>query len=107
MRYVYINSCEHVTIVLIIIPGVDHPQGQGQIWIQSCEVIFNVFVPKDMDITPYIIWISHGRHSHPPPPPTRSPQQYVTEILSILRRINDPSLTTGTILFTSYLKYFS
>jgi hypothetical protein len=84
---------------------VDHPQGQGHILTQPCQVTFTVFVPKNLDETPNIVWVSHGCHSHPPPPPTKSPQQYLDEILGIIRRINDPSLTTGTTLFITIYKH--
>jgi hypothetical protein len=73
--------------------GVDHEQGQGQMKVIPCDVQFNQFIPIDLGSTPYIIWVSHGKHSHPPPPPTKTPEQYLNEILGIIRRINDPSLT--------------
>jgi hypothetical protein len=73
--------------------GRDHPQGQGQIQQRPCKVVFNIFRPINLQETPYIIWVSSGLHSHPPPPPSRTPDQYLKEILQVIQRIQDPSLT--------------
>ncbi|OCK82760.1 hypothetical protein K432DRAFT_211221 [Lepidopterella palustris CBS 459.81] len=61
--------------------GVDHERGQGRMNIIPCAVQFNQFIPTDLSSTPYIIWVSHGQHMHPPPPPTKPPDQYLTEIM--------------------------
>ena len=61
----------------------------------TCKVQFILFSPLDLDVTPYLIWISIGEHTHPPPPSTRTPTMYAEDITNIIRRIQCPDLTTG------------
>jgi len=75
--------------------GVDHSQGQGEMQRHPCSVQFILFSPIDLNITPYLIWISIGEHTHPPPPSTRTPLMYAEDITNIIRRIHNPELTTG------------
>ena len=88
--------------LLQIDSGVDHPQGQGHMEKHTCSVQFILFSPLDLNITPYLIWISIGEHTHPPPPPTRTPLMYAQDITNVIRRIQSPELTTG-IYFESIL----
>jgi hypothetical protein len=60
-----------------------------------CFVQFILFSPLDLLITPYLIWISIGEHTHPPPPSTRTPIMYAEDITNLIRRIHCPELTTG------------
>jgi hypothetical protein len=93
---------------ILILLGIDHPQGQGSIKKATCQVKFEIFKPLDQEAYPYLIWVSTGIHTHPPPPPIKIPIQYCTEIFSILRRINNPTLTTGKCIrnaFKIYSKY--
>jgi hypothetical protein len=75
--------------------GVDHPQGQGDIVILPCNVEFIAYLSIERNETPYFIWVSRGTHQHPPPPPTKTPEQYCNEIIKLVERINDPTITTG------------
>jgi hypothetical protein len=77
--------------------GIDHPQGQGKLEKMSCQVIFNIFRPVDLQSTPFIIWVSTGRHTHPPPPPSRSPRQYLNEILKVIQQMRDQDLISSTL----------
>lgn len=49
----------------------------------------------DINQRPYILFISHGIHKHPPPPPTKSPERILHGIENILQEIRDPTITTG------------
>ena len=60
-----------------------------------CNVQFILFTPFDLTATPYLVWISTGEHTHPPPPSTRTPTMYAEDITNIIRRIQCPELTTG------------
>jgi hypothetical protein len=91
-----------LNLLLIDSLGVDHPQGQGQMLRHACKVQFILFSPLDLNTTPYLIWISIGEHTHPPPPSTRTPIMYAEDITNIIRRIQCPELTTG-IYFESIL----
>ena len=80
--------------------GIDHPQGPGKLVHIDCEVIFHVFVPNDLEETPYIHFTSHGTHSHAPPPPNKPPMQILNEVLELVRRISNPELALGKIIQT-------
>ncbi|OCK85458.1 hypothetical protein K432DRAFT_33984 [Lepidopterella palustris CBS 459.81] len=86
--------------------GIDHVQGQGKLEYYRCSVTFNLFRPTDPIATPYIIFTSHGVHSHPPPPPTKTPEQLLTSLLGVIRSISDPSLTLNSLLKNPALHQF-
>jgi hypothetical protein len=46
---------------------------QGSIVQKKCQVKFSKIVPIDIESCPYIILVSKGIHSHPPPPPNHVP----------------------------------
>ena len=56
-----------------------HPHRIGNIIKQesiihkSCGVKYSKFIPLDLEKYPYVILISKGIHSHPPPPPSCVP----------------------------------
>jgi hypothetical protein len=75
--------------------GVDHPQGQGKLEAASCDVNFIFIEPQDLEKTPYILFTSIGEHTHTPPPPSKTPSEYIHEMAELICRINDPGLTTG------------
>lgn len=80
---------------ILNILGVDHPQGQGSIVVLPCNVEFTVYLSIERNETPYFIWVSRGTHQHPPPPPTKTPEQYCNEIMKMIEKINEPALTTS------------
>ncbi|OAF57839.1 hypothetical protein VC83_05497 [Pseudogymnoascus destructans] len=86
--------------------GVEHIQGRGKLIHTNCNVQFRLFQPYNLIDCPYIIWTSHGVHCHPPPPPSRTPQQLVDSLLTVIKKINDPSLTTRTLLKNPALQSF-
>lgn len=60
-----------------------------------CSVKWNIYIPFDPIRVPYLLLTSHGTHQHPPPPPRKTPKAIVDGILEVLKKINDPDLTTG------------
>src|ERR1043165_6673491 len=74
---------------------VHHPQGTGRLVIQDCEVKFDLIIPQDTTRYPYWLFNSKGIHTHPPPPPVRTPEAIVEEIRGAIQKINDPSLSVG------------
>lgn len=70
-----------------------HLQGQGNLIHKSCSVVFTVLIPEAYESGQYILFTSHGEHSHPPPPPKRTPADIAEEISQVVRRLNDPDLT--------------
>jgi hypothetical protein len=78
---------------LITTIGADHPQGQGSLESMPCKVQFNFIVPDDLHTTPYIILSSHGRHLHPPPPPSKAPHILMNGVIDVINRLQSPALT--------------
>src|SRR5690242_1657098 len=61
----------------------------------SCKVQFNIIIPVYVNECPYYTFTSEGVHTHPPPPLSRTPEALSKEIVSLIHRINDPSMTVG------------
>lgn len=40
-----------------------------------------------------MLFTSHGKHTHPPPPPTKPPQEILQEIQDLVRAMRDPDLS--------------
>ncbi|OJJ78431.1 uncharacterized protein ASPGLDRAFT_182657 [Aspergillus glaucus CBS 516.65] len=53
---------------------------------------------KDIQKCPYFLFTSHGIHTHPPPPPTKTPLDILEELRRIIQDIKDPDMTTGSFL---------
>ncbi|KAJ5330317.1 hypothetical protein N7476_000100 [Penicillium atrosanguineum] len=87
--------------------GVIHPQGQGKIQSHgACNVIFQTFIPLLPERYPYAIFYSRGRHSHPPPPPTKAPWIIASEVLDLICKNLDPDLKLSTFLRSPALREF-
>ncbi|KAF2809704.1 uncharacterized protein BDZ99DRAFT_387971, partial [Mytilinidion resinicola] len=78
----------------------------GRLLQATCNVVFNIFVPKDRTECEYILFTSHGTHTHPPPPGRRTPQELIAGLMSVISRINDPALTTNGLLKNPALREF-
>jgi len=74
---------------------IDHPQGKEQLMHQDCGVTFDIIIPNNLVATPYYLFTSLGEHIHPPPPPHKTPTELKDEIVRLVKRMQDPSLTTG------------
>ncbi|KAF2463371.1 uncharacterized protein BDR25DRAFT_245849, partial [Lindgomyces ingoldianus] len=69
-------------------------------------VKFDIIIPVYVNQCPYYTFTSHGVHMHPPPPPTRTPEALTQEIISLVRRVNDPSMTVESFLKSPFLEGF-
>jgi hypothetical protein len=72
---------------------VDHFQGQGKMEKIKCGVKFVRIIPLEIQSCPYLIWVSIGKHTHPPPAINKTPKEIRAGLLDVIRRINDPGLT--------------
>jgi len=52
-------------------------------------------IPEDLNDCSYILFCSHGTHTHPPPPPSKAPQAIMMEIVDIIQQMKDADLTVG------------
>jgi hypothetical protein len=62
---------------------------QGPIIRRTCGVKYSKIVPLDIEKCPYVILISRGIHSHPPPPPSRVPITVRVRLQELIRQAND------------------
>ncbi|KAL4804182.1 hypothetical protein BDV18DRAFT_162592 [Aspergillus unguis] len=75
----------------------DHPQGRARMKHTKFDVTFNAFVPVDLSQCPYILFISHGVHKHPPPLPTKAPERIFlrgVDVAPTMPQIQSPAITT-------------
>lgn len=73
----------------------DHPQGPGNIMSVNCSVVFMKIVPYDLVKTPYVLWISYGKHTHPPPRPTRVAHSVRNLLVDLISACSKEGLTFG------------
>jgi hypothetical protein len=59
----------------------------------SCNVQFVKILPFDMQKYPFILWVSIGRHRHPPPDINKTPEFIRTGLITLIQRISDPVMT--------------
>ncbi|KAF1978953.1 hypothetical protein BU23DRAFT_191377 [Bimuria novae-zelandiae CBS 107.79] len=83
---------------------VNHPQGKGKLLKVGCGVQYDIIIPIYVSQSLHYIFTSHGIHTHPPPPPTRTPEALTQDIVSLIRRVNDPSMTVASFLKSPFLK---
>jgi hypothetical protein len=79
-----------------------HRQGQGALLSKKCDVKFHFLWPENFIITPYIILISKGVHSHPPPPPVKPPSRILQEVVAVIQRMNTLTLTGSMLRINLY-----
>lgn len=73
--------------------GVDHHQGQGEIKKMDCNVKFIRLIPHNLVNYPYVIWVSIGKHTHPPPAINKTPKDIQRALFGLIQQLNDPTLT--------------
>lgn len=64
--------------------GIVHPQGQGKLVHHGCDVKFHWLIPQDLKQCPYLVFISYGTHTHPPPPPEKLPKDIVNDLWKLI-----------------------
>ncbi len=62
----------------------------------GCSVEMAFIVPDDIRIYPWVFLFAKGYHTHPPPPPTKTPQEIFKAITTLMRGHNLLTLTRGT-----------
>jgi len=64
--------------------GIDHPQGLGKLIHQDYKIVFHIFVPDDLEETPYIHFILHRVHSYAPLPPNKPPLEILNKVIELV-----------------------
>ncbi|KAF2714917.1 hypothetical protein K504DRAFT_486708 [Pleomassaria siparia CBS 279.74] len=83
---------------------VNHLQGPGQLVHQACEAEFDILIPCNLEETPYYLFTSHGVHTHPPLSPHNTPAELREEVIKLIYRMHDPSLTAAKFLCGPFLE---
>ncbi|KAI8930747.1 hypothetical protein NX059_012355 [Plenodomus lindquistii] len=101
-----LEACGNIYSTRTKFPDCDtnHPQGKGKLLRVPCGVRFDIIIPLDITATPYYTFTSTGVHVHPPPPPTKTPARLTEEIISLIRRANDPGMTVASFLKSPFLE---
>jgi hypothetical protein len=55
----------------------------------KCNVIFHRYEPLDLESCPYIVMVVKNTHSHPPPPPHRTPCHLQDDLKKIIENSNN------------------
>jgi hypothetical protein len=79
---------ENIYLHSLFIAAYPHRAGnvikQGTIIQKKCKVEFSKIVPLDIEKCPYVILISKGIHSYPPPPPCHVPTNICTQLQELI-----------------------
>lgn len=54
----------------------------------ACPNRISVFIPNDLTACPQVLIVSYGPHTHPAPPPSKTPQVYLDILSSLLRDLD-------------------
>ncbi|POG59122.1 hypothetical protein GLOIN_2v1789505 [Rhizophagus irregularis DAOM 181602=DAOM 197198] len=77
---------------------------QGKLMKKLCEVRFSKLIPVDIKSCPFVILISKGIHTHPPPPPNQVPVTIRTRLQELIHQANnDNTDVTPTHIITGNL----
>ena len=74
----------------------------GSIIHKLCQVKFYCITPVDLMKCPYIVIISKGIHTHPPPPPVKIPINLVEDLKSIINNEGLLNLTARRFLTSEF-----
>ncbi|PKY61969.1 hypothetical protein RhiirA4_432188 [Rhizophagus irregularis] len=77
---------------------------QGAITQKTCGVKYFKIIPHDIKSCPYVILVSKGIHSHPPPPPSCVPLTIRSRLQELIHQANDNNVdATPTNIITGNL----
>lgn len=72
-----------------------HITGTGSYEKRGCNVNMAFIVPEDIQSFPWVFLFAKGFHIHPPPPPTKTPQEISQAITTLMKGHNLLTLTRG------------
>ena len=93
--------------------SVPHPQGVRDLKHVPCGVMFDIYVPNDIEASNWAIWRSSGIHQYTVPPPSQTPTQIMDSMLQIVRKVITLTIIinkwfiNGYEMFTNYIKSVS
>jgi hypothetical protein len=65
---------------------------QGSIIRKGCDVKYYKIVPADIESCPYMIIVSKGIHTHPPPPPNHVPNAIRSRLQELIYQANTDTM---------------
>ncbi len=72
-----------------------HVTSTGNYEKRGCNVDMAFIVPKNIENYPWVFLFAKGSHMHPPPPPTKTPQEIFQAITTLMKGHNLLTLTRG------------
>jgi hypothetical protein len=77
-----------------------HISSTGSYEKRGCNVDMAFIVPENIENYPWVFLFVKGSHMHPPPPPTKTPQELFQAITTLMRGHNLLTLTRGKLRLT-------
>lgn len=73
---------------------------QGTIVNKPCTAKLIRFIPNNLEEYPFVALVCIGQHTHPPPPPERTPTGIKDNLQTMITNAinNDDVVTTGSIV---------
>ena len=62
---------------------------------QKCQVVFTILIQGWACFCPFVLVVSHGVHTHPPPVPNKTPFDLVEDIRKLAHEIQSYDLLSG------------
>jgi hypothetical protein len=83
-------------------PALDsmHLSGVGQLQSRSCDVKYDLYIPRDWRRFPFYMLVSRGSHSHAPPPPTKLPYEIGQQIAEAINAQDILGLTARKLMIS-------
>jgi hypothetical protein len=75
--------------------GFDHPSGEGSLEELRCTAQWSIVVPEDRRACPFYFLLCTGEHTHPPPPPVKTPGAIMRAVTEAIAEAYQPGLTAG------------
>ncbi|KAL2809196.1 hypothetical protein BJX63DRAFT_406556 [Aspergillus granulosus] len=82
------GKCAFITSVRSGLTQCDQPHSSGStsLLTSKCNARFDLFIPENWDRFPYIMLVTRGRHTHPPPPPSGRPLDVANEVIDAIKK---------------------
>lgn len=74
---------------------------------QPCGVRFTVILPVDPIECPYVLFVSHGVHTHPPTLPNKTPLGLFEDLRNLIHEFREAPDNSGLGEFFYSVTYFN
>src|ERR1041384_6351977 len=87
--------------------GSDSEARTGKLKRKACMVKFTMITPKNLETCPFVVLISRGKHTHPPPPPCKTPTDIQKCLTTMIKNAHEDVMpvTVKGLLSSKYIQY--